>query len=91
MIRRFVILAIVLSSSFAFELPEADAARRQGFFRRARAARMSSNRSRPVTRKKTSSSSKKLHQTHSSSAILDGFFGPFPGGQGHDASWYVGK
>ncbi len=89
MIRRIVVLALVLISALIVDLAEADAARRRGFFRRARMTRTTSYQTKSSSW--GNSSSQKLHETHSRSAILDGFFGPNSGAQGHDRSWYVGR
>lgn len=95
MVRRLIVTALVLVSALTFSLAEADAARRGGFFRRARMTRSSNYRSRSSYQTYSSSrgkqSSQKLHETHSRSAVLDGFFGPYSGGQGHDRSWYIGR
>ncbi|MEM8946336.1 MAG: hypothetical protein AAGD11_14285 [Planctomycetota bacterium] len=89
MLRKISLVALALTLSFAFDLDQSEAGRRRGgFFQRMRANRTSYRTTNNATRYNRAP---KLHQTHSSSAILDGFFGPFPGGSGHDASWYVGK
>lgn len=84
MFRRLLFVAAVVSI-LAVDMPEADAARRRGLFRRARVTQPSS---RYRTQQYTRTRSQPLHMTHSRSAILDGFFG---NGVGHDRSWYVGK
>ncbi|NOZ40707.1 MAG: hypothetical protein GXP24_10850 [Planctomycetes bacterium] len=89
MIRRIVVTALLLISTLVVDLAEADAARRRGFFLRARRTRTTSYHTNSPSWK--NNSSQKLHETHSRSAILDGFFGPYPGSQGHDRSWYVGR
>lgn len=94
MLRRMTCFAMLIAAVFVMDLPDAEAARRRGgFFRRAQATRMSRRPTSPVVRNNSyrSTRSTKLHETHSRSAILDGFFGPYSGGQGHDRSWYVGK
>lgn len=95
MVRRLIVTALVLVSTLTVHIAEADAARRGGFFRRARVNRTSNYQSRSryqtYSSSKGNKSSQKLHETHSRSAILDGFFGPNPGGQGHDRSWYIGR
>ena len=96
MIRRSIVVALLFISSLAVDLDTAHA-RRGGFFRRARSTRAtnyraSNHRARYYRRRSVSKSSTrptKLHETHSRSAVLDGFFGS--GGQGHDRSWYVGR
>jgi|GEM_PF-3169980 len=90
MTRRLIVTTlVVVGATFALELGEADAARRRGLFRRARVSRTTSYRRQSTTR--STPRSQPLHLTHSRSAILDGFFGPYPGAQGHDRSWYVGR
>lgn len=90
MLRRFSMLVLVSFCFIAVDFTEAEAARRRGWFRKSR-----TNQSQRYTRARSYSQSKsksqKLHMTHSRSAILDGFFGPYPGAEGHDGSWYVGK
>ena len=91
MFRRLSIIALLFAGLIVIDLPEADAARRGGLFRRAKSTRTYRTNNNRWQNNSSRTRSTKLHETHSRSAILDGFFGPYPGGSGHDRSWYVGK
>ncbi|NOY41946.1 MAG: hypothetical protein GXP26_08930 [Planctomycetes bacterium] len=87
MFYRLLMLSLICLGSFAWQAPAAEAGWRNG--RRATRGRTYSSRS---TRSRTRSTSRsKPYMTQSRSAVLDGFFGPGPGMQGNDRSWYVGK
>ena len=96
MIRRSFFASLLLFISLAVDLENAHA-RRGGFFRRARSTRVASYRAnhyrspyhRATSASKSNTRPVRLHETHSRSAVLDGFFGS--GGQGPDRSWYVGR
>ena len=91
MIRRLFLTVAFCCTLLVVDSPDAEAARRRGLFSRIRA-----NQSQRYTRSRTTSTrsknyANKPHMTQSRSAYLDGFFGPYPGSEGHDASWYVGR
>ena len=89
MIRRIFVTALVFfAASLEIDLDRAQAGR-GGFFRRARSTRTTNYRVknyrfrnyRTTSISRSSNRPARLHETHSRSAILDGFFGP--GTQGH--------
>ncbi len=90
MFYRLLLLSLICLGIFVWQAPTAEAGWRNG--RRATRGRTYSSRSpRSRTRYTRSTSRSKPYMTQSRSAVLDGFFGPGPGMQGNDRSWYVGK
>ena len=94
MIRRLLITALIGVTTFAWAASSVEAGR---FFGRRGARsrphyRSSWNRYRSTPSYSYSRSSRaKPYMTQSRSAVLDGFFGPGPGMEGYDRSWYVGR
>ena len=91
-IRRLLLLTMLCIAAFTSVPSSAEGGR--FFSRRNMRSRtyVRSNWTRSRTIKSSTPSSKtKSNITGSRSATLDGFFGPGPGLQGHDRSWYVGR
>jgi hypothetical protein len=85
MTSRFLMLVLVTWAALVWASPTAEAG--WLFGRRGRSHSSYSTRYRSARSSRSSS----LHMTHSRSAIVNGFFGPGPGAQGVDSSWYVGR
>ncbi len=87
---RFLLLVLVACSTLIWLAPAAEAG--WLFGRRGSSRSNYSTRTRYYSPRATRSSrSSSLHMTHSRSAIMNGFFGPGPGVQGVDSSWYIGR
>lgn len=98
MIFRLLLLTLVCLGSFAWQAPAAEAgwlanrraARGRAYYRPTR-SRVQHSRSTQYSRSTSRTESTKPHMTQSRSAVLDGFFGPGPGMEGYDRSWYIGR